>query len=165
MKAEFGSFGEFAAHLLTLQVAEAVAMREGLERVGVVVEKTAKAEIGFYQDAVGEFAAWAPLSDSTEQEKARLGFEPDAPLLRTGELGDSIGHEVGGLEVVIGSTSDVMVYQEVGTDTIPPRAVLGPAAIHNQEKIERILGVATIAGLIGGDRIHEALSYDFETGG
>lgn len=164
MKREFGSFAEFAGHLLTLQVTEAAALRKGLDLVGTVVEGTAKAEIGFYQGAVGEFAAWEPLADSTEQEKARLGFEPDAPLLRTGELRDSIGHEVGGLEVVIGSTSDVMVYQELGTATIPPRAVLGPAAVHNQERIERILGAAAIAGLIGGDRIHEALGYDMDVG-
>ncbi|MFC4526418.1 hypothetical protein ISN76_12900 [Dyella halodurans] len=164
MKHEFGSFGEFAGHLLELQVTEALALHKALDVVGRVVENTAQAEIGFYQEAVGSFEAWAPLADSTEQEKARLGFEPDAPLLRTGEMRDSIGHEVGALEVVIGSTADEMVYQELGTETIPPRAVLGPAAIHNHERIERILGGAAIAGLIGRDRIHQALGYDFETG-
>jgi len=56
-----------------------------------------------------------------------------------------------------------MVYQELGTETIPPRAVLGPAAIHNKDRIEIILGSAVIAGLIGKDRIHKALGYDFKT--
>jgi len=164
MKREFGSFGEFAAHLLELQVTEAIALRKGLDRVGALIERSAKAEIGFYQGAVGEFAAWEPLADSTEAEKARLGFEPDAPLLRTGDLRESIGHEVGGLEVVTGSTSDVMVYQELGDEKLPPRAVLGPAAIHNADRIEAILGTAAISGLIGADRIHEALGYDMDIG-
>lgn len=164
MKREFGSFGEFAAHLLELQVTEALALHKGLDRVGALIERTAKAEIGFYQGAVGEFAAWEPLADATEAEKARLGFEPDAPLQRTEELRDSLGHEVAALEVVAGSTSDVMVYQEIGTPTIPPRAVLGPAAIHNADRIEAILGTAAISGLIGADRIHEALGYDMDIG-
>jgi hypothetical protein len=160
---QFGSLGQFAAHLLTLQVAEVVALRKGLELCAKHVERTAKDEIGFYQQAVGPFPDWAPLADSTEAEKARLGFEPDAPLLRTGGLRDSIGHEVGALEAVVGSTSDVMVYQELGTPTIPPRPVLGPAAIHNADRIKRILGDAAVAGLIGADQIHSALGYDFTT--
>lgn len=164
MKREFGSFGEFAGHLLELQVTEALALHKALDAVGGLIESTAKSEIGFYQGAVGGFAAWEQLADSTEQEKVRLGFEPEAPLLRTGELGESIGHEVDALEVVTGSVSDVMVYQEIGTPTIPPRAVLGPAAIHNESRIKAILGAAAIAGLVGGDRIHEALGYDMDIG-
>jgi hypothetical protein len=37
-----------------------------------------------------------------------------------------------------------MVYQELGTDRIPPRPVLGPAAYKNKDKIERILGEAVV---------------------
>ena len=38
------------------------------------------------------------------------GFTPDDPLLRTGQLRDSISHQVQGLDAVVGSTSEVMVY-------------------------------------------------------
>lgn len=158
---EFGSFGAFAAHLLELELAETIALHKGLEVVGQHVEATAKAEIGEYQAELGPFPAWQELADSTEAEKARLGYPSGAPLLRTGELRDSIGHEVGRMEAIIGSTSDVMVYQELGTPTIPPRPVLGPAALHNKETIEAILGAAAVSGLIGGERIHSALGYDF----
>jgi hypothetical protein len=159
---EFHSMGSFAEHLLTLVAAETIALHKGLEVCAKHVEKTAKDEIGFYQGEVGSFPAWAELTDETEAEKARLGFETGAPLLRTGELRDSIGHEVGPLEAAIGSTSDVMLYQEIGTEHIPPRPVLGPAIIHNSKRIEAILGAAAVSGLIGGERIHAALGYDGE---
>ena len=159
----FDSLGAFAAHLLTLQASEAVALHRGLERVAEAVEQSAKAEVGFYQPRVGPFDAWDPLADSTEQEKARLGYEPDAPLLRKGDLRDSYGHQVTALEAIIGSPLMEAVWQELGTPTIPPRAVLGPAALHNKERIERILGAAAVEGLLGGEAIHRTLGYAFDT--
>lgn len=159
----FDSLASFASHLLTLQAAEALALREGLDKAAAAVEATAKSEIGVYQDAVAPFPAWADLADSTEREKERLGYPLDAPLLRTGELRDSISHEVSGLEAAIGTPSQVMVYQELGTDTIPPRPVLGPAAIRNEDTIQRILGRAAVTGLLGGASVPRGLGYDFDT--
>jgi hypothetical protein len=159
---EFSSFGAFADHLLTLVVAETAAMRSGLELIGQHVEKTSQEEIGHYQSGIGPFTEWQALADSTEAEKSRLGFPSGAPLLRTGDLRDSIGHEVDGLSAVIGSTSDVMVYQEMGTPSIPPRAVLGPAVLRNEEPIRAILGAAVISGMLGKDKIDVALGYDGE---
>jgi phage gpG-like protein len=158
----FDSLGSFAGHLLTLQVKEVLALHEGLKVCAKHVEATAKDEIGFYQQAVGPFPAWAPLADSTEAEKARLGYEPDAPLLRKGDLRDSISHQVGALEAVIGSPDPVALYQEIGTPTIPPRPFLGPAVIHNGERIKRILGASAFSGLVGADPIHAALGYEGE---
>ena len=160
---EFTSLAEFGLHLTSLEATTAMALSAGLERVLVHVEQEAKAEIGHYQSAVGPFAAWAPLADSTEAEKARLGFPVDAPLERTLALRDSITHEAGVLEGVVGSTSDVMVYQELGTRTIPPRAVLGPAAVRSRAIIEKEIGEAAVAGLLGLTRLDPALGYDFKT--
>lgn len=159
----FDSLAGFASHLLTLQATEALALRQGLEKAAAAVEATAKSEIGVYQDAVPPFPAWADLSDYTEREKERLGYPLDAPLLRTGELRDSISHEVSGLEAAIGTPSQVMVYQELGTERIPPRPVLGPAAIRNDEVIQRILGKAAVTGLLGGAAIPKGLGYDYDT--
>jgi HK97 gp10 family phage protein len=159
MTRHFESLGAFAVHLLALQIEVAEALHHGLEKVATKIEKTAKAEIGHYQDAVGAFPAWAELADSTEERKAQMGYPAGAPLLATGEMKDSIGHEVEGLEAVIGSTDDKMVWHEFGTSKMPPRPVMGPAAIHNKANIEKLVG----AGLIGGDQIHAALGYDFET--
>lgn len=131
-----------------------------LEIVARKVEATAKSEIGVYQDAIGPFGAWPELAESTQEERGRLGYTPNDPLLRTGELQRSISHNVKDLEATIGSDSDIMVYQEFGTSRIPPRPVIGPAAERNHEVIMKELGGAVVAGLIGSRSIHASLGYD-----
>lgn len=159
---EFKSIGDFIVHLATLEAAVVIELHHGLEKVARGVERSAKDEIGFYQPAVGPFPAWAELAESTEAEKARLGYPTEAPLLRTGDMRDNISHEVRGLEAVIGSPDERAVYHEFGTSKMPPRPIFGPAAIHNREKIAAVLGAAAVSGLIGGARVHPALGYDFE---
>lgn len=160
---EFNSLAAFASHLLAVEAAEVLALHHGLKAVAKAIEATAKAEIGHYQLAVGPFDEWQKLDDSTEADKRRGDYPMEAPLLRTGEMRDSISHEVSGLEAVIGSDSDVMVWQELGTKTIPSRPVLGPAALLNEEKIKEILGKAAVRGLLGGAPMPAGLGYDFDT--
>ena len=159
---EFESLAEFATHLVELQAAEALALHKGLDRVAALIQGTAKGEIGHYQEASGPFPEWADLAESTEAEKARLGYPSDAPLLRTGGLRDSIERETEGFEAIIGSTDPVMEYQEFGTPNIPPRPVIGPAAFNNQHKIEEIVVAAAVSGLVGTDVIHPSLGYDLD---
>ena len=154
---EFASLGSFAAYLLERDVAVAVALEEGLKKAAEHVEKVAKDEFGEYQPAVGGFPAWAELADSTKAQRVALGYSENDPLLRSGELRDSIGHEVAGLEAVVGSTDDVMVYQELGTETIPPRPVLGPAAIRSEAVIQRMIGEAAVLGILGVSQLPAAL--------
>ena len=147
---EFTHIGQMVTHLAEMAAAEVLALHHGLKKCAVAVEETARSEIGHYQGEVAPFAGWTELADSTKADRLAKGFTENDPLLRTGQLRDSISHQVGGLEAVIGSTSDIMVYQELGTDRIPPRAVLGPAAIRNKELIMRILGRAAAEGLLYG---------------
>jgi hypothetical protein len=147
---EFSSIGHFVAHLAVMEAQSTLALHHGLVKCAAAIEKTSKAEFGVYQPEVSPFAAWAPLADATQAERERLGFTPDDPLLRKGDLRESISHQVHALEAVIGSDSDVMVYQELGTDRIPPRAALGPAAIRNKALITRTLGLAVAEGLLYG---------------
>lgn len=166
MSREFKSFGALATHLVSINLGEAIALHKGLEFVAERIEATAKEKIGEYQAGIGPFPEWADLADATEKEKERLGYPLDAPLLRRGDLRDSIGHEVGALEAIIGSTDDVMVWQEMGTEYIPPRPVLGPAALQNEEKIAALVGAATVAGLLGGSASSALMStYQFEADG
>lgn len=160
---EFGDITSFVTHLVTLNAAIESAFPNALDKVGRMIEQDAKRQIGHYQKEAGPFGAWDPLADATEDEKARLGYPVEAPLLRDGKLRDSIQHEVSGLEVVIGSKLDIAEYQEFGTQTIPPRPFIGPAAFKNRDKIERILGAALVQGITGGEHIHESLGYDFDT--
>lgn len=161
----FESLGEFALHLVETEVAIVEMLHVGLERVAARIEKTAKSEIGHYQDQTGPFPGWPQLADSTEDRKAALGYPADAPLYATGEMQASIGHEVHGLEAVIGSADEKLVWHEFGTAKMPARPVLGPAAFTNKKAIEMLVGAALVSGLIGQDKIHEALGYDFATKG
>jgi HK97 gp10 family phage protein len=146
---EFTSIGGFVAHMLARDAALVFAMRTGLQTVADAVRDTAKSELGHYQPAVGHFGAWPELADSTKKDRVAQGFTENDPLLRSGDLRESIKNEVSATHAVIGSTSDVAVYQELGTEKMPPRPFLGPAVLHNEEKIKRILGGAIVAGLLG----------------
>jgi HK97 gp10 family phage protein len=159
---EFTSLGQFARHLATVEVAVALELRRGLDRVAVAVRDKAKDEIGTYQPGIGPFPAWAQLAESTVEDRVAKGYSPDEPLLRSGEMRDSIGKDVSGMEATIGSTSDKAVYQELGTDKIPPRPFLGPAVLHNEELIKRILGRAFVAGILGSGSIPRSLGYESE---
>lgn len=152
------SFSLFtAAALPVLTLAE---MRRGLERCAVLVENTAKKEIGTYQDAIGPFPAWLPLADSTQQERERLGYTPDDPLLRSGDMRDTIEHETDQFRAVIGSKDDKAGYQEFGTDRVPPRPFMGPAVVHSQKQILQIIGLAVARGISGGQIAAPSLGYD-----
>jgi len=157
---DFKDLGSLALHIAGQEAALLASLRAGLEKCAKKVEQTAKAEIGHYQSGIGPFPAWADLADSTEQQKAAMGYPADAPLLATGEMRGSITHTTGVLEAVIGSTDPKMVYHEFGTPRMPARPVMGPAVLRNKEYIRRVLGAATITGLIGGQAINAALGYD-----
>src|SRR5277367_378242 len=120
---EFHSIAQFIEHLALMAAAETLELHHGLEKCAKAIEKTAKDEIGHYQDQVAYFPAWEQLKPATLDYHERMGVG-DSPLIVTGELYASIGHQVQALEAAIGSTSDIMVYQELGTDKIPPRPVL-----------------------------------------
>ncbi|MEI9744660.1 phage virion morphogenesis protein [Enterobacter ludwigii] len=122
------------------------ALEAGLEVVAKTIEEEAKEEIGVYQPAVGPFDAWAPLAESTKADRVRQGYSEDDPLLRSGELRDSISHRVMGLAAVVGSTDDKAVWQEYGTDRIPPRPFIGPAYVKSFHKITEMVGFAVTRG-------------------
>lgn len=159
MKA-WGDFAQFAAHLLTLEAKVALELHHALKQAAVAVEHTAQAEFGHYQPAVGQFEKWVPLAESTRVDRVRQGYSADEPLLRSGALRDSVTHEVSALEAVIGSADEVMLYQELGTEKIPPRAVLGPALVRNRKKIKKLLGHAVASGIAGAQSLPK---YDLET--
>lgn len=153
-------FSLFAA--AALPVVTLAEMKRALEQCAVLVERTAKQEIGTYQDAVGPFPAWPQLANSTQEERARLGFTPDDPLLRRGDLRDSIEHETEQFRTVIGSKSEIAAYQEFGTSRIPPRPFIGPAVVHNEKKIVKLLGGAVARGISGGQIAASTVGYDRE---
>lgn len=137
-----------AADTLKVVAAAELALHASAE----LVEADAKRRIGEYQPETGPFPAWEPLAESTEAEKGRLGLQPGEPLLRDGTLRDSIVTEHRWHEAVVRSEDPVAAYQEFGTEDIPPRPFLGPAAFENRETIHTLIGVAAVAALAGKAR-------------
>lgn len=110
------------------------------------IEETAKEEIGVYQPAVGPFEAWAPLAESTKADRVRSGYTEDDPLLRSGELKNSIESEVVGLAAIVGTKSEIGLWQEMGTDRIPPRPFIGPAYVIKIDPLMNAVGRAIFRG-------------------
>jgi phage gpG-like protein len=156
----FNSLGALALHMAAQEVALLASLHAGLEKCAKKVEKTARDEIGHYQSGIGPFPAWADLADSTEEQKSKNGYPAGAPLLASGDMQGSITHTTHTLEAVIGSTDEKMIYHEFGTLKIPARPVMGPAILRNKEYIRRVLGMATVTGLVGGSMIHASLGYN-----
>lgn len=162
---EFQSLSAFGAHLERLAVESHEVEHFLAARGADMILRDAKWQIGTYQPAVGPFAAWAPLAESTEAEKSRKGYPLDAPLLRDGTLRASYQADVEGGDAVIGSTSDIALWQEVGTVRIPPRAVLGPAAVSSRKPLMELTGVTLLAWVTGRGWRRPARASRMETKG
>ncbi|MGN6536410.1 MAG: hypothetical protein ACTHKQ_11865 [Mesorhizobium sp.] len=144
----------FATMLLEAAAVMPMAEKAALKAAGEIVQAEAKAEIGTYQDAAGPFAAWAPLAEATKTDRAKQGFTPDDPLLRTGEMRDSIGLVVEGHEAHVGSNDDKAVWQELGTTKgIPPRSFLGGAAVRKSAEVRDVIGREIVGALVGEETL------------
>lgn len=131
----------------TRLAAESRLLVDHLAGVGAtIVAEQAKANLGHYQDAAPPFEAWAKLADSTIAAHNRLGVG-ESPLLVTGQLYASIESHSEGDKGIAGSTSPIMEYQEFGTSKIPPRSVLGLAAVQSRDSIRNEYGASVAAYL------------------
>jgi hypothetical protein len=112
---------------------------------------------------------WAPLSDATVfgfrhrngryiMGKEELGFGgAESPLLRRGDLRESIGAEADGLIGEVGSSSKIALWQELGTPNAeypipssPPRSFLAKSLIEAAEGLEALIGPVIISLLVPG---------------
>jgi HK97 gp10 family phage protein len=161
MTIELNSLADLALHIAAAATEiERDHDRRALNEAAKLIKKDARAQIGHYQDEVGAYPAWAPLAESTEEEKARLGAPADAPLEREGDLKKSFRSNFEGEDsVIVGSTDPVMEFHEFGTSKMPPRPVLGPALLKNIETIQSLVGASTVDAIVNGQR----LGYRFST--
>lgn len=139
------TLGGFATRLLEMEVDIKSAEEAILEKVARLVEKRAKKAIGTYD------FGWTPLAESTKADRERQGYAADKPLLRTGELRDSIGHvttrENGQAVAYIGTSDPIAKFQELGTSKIPPRSFLAAAAMQSEQEVHRMIERAIIGAL------------------
>lgn len=146
---EFRSFGAFAKHLEALALSSRAVKEHMLDKSAEEIQKTAQGIIGEYQGAVGPFVAWEELADSTQAERARLGFSENDPGYRNGAMQRSVARQAHGDEAVIGSNDPNMVWFDQGTSKQPPRPVFGPAAIHSLQRVKLLQGITILAWLSG----------------
>jgi hypothetical protein len=107
----------------------------------------AKAYIGH------EMSEWPPLAPSTIAEKSRLGYtgrlSATDPLLRTGEMRESIGAYAVGSVGVVGSPNKKALWMEMGTlrstGSAPPRPFLSLAMSRVEPQAKLFFGELAVA--------------------
>ena len=128
-----------------------LALEDEMEHAMEGAQKLAESFIGVEQPG------WAPLAQSTIDDKQRGGYRTPAPLLRDGGLKKSFGHKVepifDGVEGKLGSSDETMIYHEHGTSRMPPRPVIGPALMMTEEKLGLALKELAIRTLTPGARL------------
>lgn len=149
MTESFGSFAELAIRLGEIALTKHHMEHAALEKAARAVEKRAKEKIGEYQEQIGPFIAWPELAESTKEERLKLGYTENDPGLRSGEMRDSIEHQVHAPEAHVGSNDDKLVWFELGTSKQPPRSVIGGAAVEKSDEIMKIVGETATAWLVG----------------
>lgn len=137
------SLSDLARDLGRLSVAFELARHEALEEACKIVEEEAKRVVGTYD------YGWPQLQPETQKERVRLGFTANEPLLRTGEMRDTITHHIEGNVGYVGSPSKIALYQELGTSKNPPRSFLGGAAQAKEADIHT-LGATALKKAITG---------------
>jgi len=125
-----GLAGNLTALALELEMRKHEALEAGAE----IIEKEAKRVIGTYD------YGWTELADATKKDRTDKGFSENDPLLRTGEMRESIGHAVHGDTASVGSNDDKAVWQELGTSRIPARSFLMGAAVHKEKEVVDAIG-------------------------
>lgn len=152
---DIASFARFIEDRVLPAVPRAV--HRGVEDGAIRIRKATQAQLGQYLDGPESGLPTAPLADSTINERVRLGFTPDDPGLRTGDMRDSYGERVSGagtkVTAYIGSDDIKAVVFEVGRleagNYQPPRPELAVAAARNEDKaangVARVL-VRTLSG-------------------
>jgi phage gpG-like protein len=143
----YQSFGALARALERSVAALPATLENAMKAGALSVTADAKERIGHYQQG------WELLADSTVDQKRRLGYANvallggdggDNPLLRTGDMRESITADITNHAFVVGSSEPVLLYQEIGTRTIPPRPVLEPALKTMMPFIGTVTGKAIV---------------------
>lgn len=158
MKRVVDSFGALAELLEERAAAAVSSARAALKEGAAIVKGEAQAKIGEYQPAVGDLPAWAPLSPATQEDRVAKGFTADDPLLRSGELRDSIEvRAVAEDEILVGVFDPEMqtiaaameygYYNVRAQKVVPPRSFIRGTAIEQAVPVGELIERAFIESM------------------
>ena len=129
---------EFAAKVLAPALVGTEALSVPTEAFMEKVRDKAKSVIGTY--AYG----WPELADRTKEDRAALGYPENEPLLRGGDLRDSIEIRAEptaiGAEGLVYSDKKTALWAELGTVTQPPRSFLMQSLIRSDVEMGEVFG-------------------------
>ena len=144
---KFASLGALALFVRSTSIpAIELTTREILYTAGRRISERAKHKIGVPQPG------WPPLAESTIERKARAGAaRPEAPLLLTGALKESIGFVVheGENRVEVGSNHKAAAVHELGSAHTPPRPFLQPSALEELAVLQAEIPILLEAAITG----------------
>lgn len=147
------TLGQWAAKLQRHSKQAPAEFNKTLRLAMLETAAVAREKIGHLQSRIGTFNAWPPLAARTVEDKQRLGYDFNAehnPLLRTGDMRDSITGAAIGLVGMIGATDPKMLWHEIGTRSMPPRPVIGPAMLEMRPVTEIALAETIINVMMDG---------------
>ncbi len=152
------TFADLAKRFATAPAKLEATVRRQLRAVGMRVRDTATEKFGIYQPSVGPYPAWDRLSPVTVRLKARAGGAEDplighyptghrntvwpAPLRTTIQ---SYVEDTGAftdMAVHVGTADPLGLYHEYGTEDVPARPFLRPAAHQNEQFFLRRMAMA-----------------------
>lgn len=113
-----GSMSDFACYVERLSVEAAALPAEGARIMAPVMAETVKS-------VFGRTPPLADLAESTQAERAAKGYAPNEPLVRTGDLRDSVESAIAidGTHALAmtGSADPLARIHEDGSAHFPPR--------------------------------------------
>lgn len=129
----FRDLGDFGRFLMLKSIEIQPAISESLKLV-------ADEYYNKVTSIIGDNAKLRPLEQSTQDERVKHGFTPNDPLLRTGDLRNSIEKVHGVMSSGVGTSNPKMLYHEYGFinfktgASVPPRPAFQIALNETQTK-------------------------------
>ena len=167
---QFSDISAFLRHMAVIAAKASLTEATALRDAGRIIQADAQARLGHYQDAAGPFPPWEELAEITKEERARLGYAPNDPLLRSGTLREHIELQFDGKEAAVGvpdvevgdgspenefrNIGEIAMAMELGGHS-PPRPFLGPAAFEKGHAAVAQMAVV-LTDAVAGQRYNSA---------
>jgi hypothetical protein len=112
-------FDGLAEHMRKAAAKLPKAIEKELDTQGALILTEIKAKFGTYQ------AGWPQLAEVTQEQRTKLGFSPNDPLFRSGDLRDAVKAERTDFKLFIGIKDGAVTLEAPGSKPVDAALVLG----------------------------------------